>query len=276
MKKVVNCNSKNELIKTLKGYLKRLDQSHDTACLNDLFQELLLFQVSMDDLFDDYDQGLLKTDYILTIPEEESTLYYLLLHFSPGQGYDTTKKLLEACIQTIEDTLIEPQGERLTEDDIMDALKILEEKYSYGSYLLFDMPLPILMMEYSYSELMLAYLSRRTEKDTLEDAMIIFYGHDDCEISQKHALLHEFGHVLHSRITGTSDTIPESFHKIGKEVCIEYERLSLTGQAELFAECFSIAAANSDPEYMDNSLSLSDEAIEKLEKYFSELITMRG
>ena len=77
---------------------------------------------------------------------------------------------------------------------------------------------------------------------------ICMYRMQSEEVNPIHVLLHELGHLLHIKVTGTLTEIPKSFVGHLLNLGIECSKLTATQLQELFADTFMLAVINKHPE----------------------------
>ena len=77
---------------------------------------------------------------------------------------------------------------------------------------------------------------------------ICMYRMQSEEVRPIHVLLHELGHLLHIKVTGTLTEIPKSFVGHLLSLGIECSKLTAAQLQELFADTFMLAVINKHPE----------------------------
>ena len=155
----------------------------------------------------------------------------------------------------------------LTPESAVNVLNRVCEVFPYAEKVIGNNPIEILLIEAQQE-------SRNGESTAIftpagmHGSICIYQLQDDCTAEPEHILLHELGHLLHMRATGTITDIPASFVDYLSQLGTDCSKLTTSQLQEAFADTFMLAvisqtSAASDP--------LPQIAAEVKQKYFQHI-----
>ncbi|WP_308588782.1 hypothetical protein [uncultured Oscillibacter sp.] len=272
------CKTVPQVIRALEKLLTLLSgsESKATRAINKLQKGLFLLNEEFDDVFSDYDAGILEDQDTIMFFNGDAIRYQLLLSLPMIGEIDDYKKAIENLLEMFSHFIGNNNGMFLVPMEIDETIKYLEEKIGFSSKITYNTPIPILMWtDYSSDLYYMAYMAQTPEHQITREAIAVYCGHDKKSCAAlRYSLLHEFGHLIHTRFTKEADMVPETFHSLGQSMLPCYSDLTPHERTEFFADCFATAMAYDwRAEYRTGSLPLPAEQIEQLKTYFSELIS---
>ena len=128
----------------------------------------------------------------------------------------------------------------LTPESVNLVLERVNEVFPYAKTAIGDNPLEILLIESQHE-------SRNGESTAIftptgmHGSICIYQLHDDCTAEPEHILLHELGHLLHMRATGTITDVPASFIDYLAQLGTDCSKLTTAQLQEIFADTFMLA-----------------------------------
>ena len=134
----------------------------------------------------------------------------------------------------------------LTEGDVTAVFQVVDALFSYSQKVLNKHPVDILLIDAQHE-----YLNGETSAVFTAEGMqgcICMYRMQNEDNIPIHVLLHELGHLLHIKVTGTLTEIPKSFMGHLLSLGIDYSKLAAAQLQELFADTFMLAVINEHPE----------------------------
>lgn len=134
----------------------------------------------------------------------------------------------------------------LTEDGVATVFQMVDALFFYSQKVLDKHPVDILLIDAQHE-----CLNGETSAVFTTGGMqgcICMYRMQSAEINPIHVLLHELGHLLHIKATGTLTEIPASFVGYLLSLGIDCSRLTTAQLQELFADTFMLAVINKHPE----------------------------
>ena len=134
----------------------------------------------------------------------------------------------------------------LTEDDVATVLQMVDALFSYSRKVLDKHPADILLIDAQHE-----CLNGETSSVFTAEGMqgcICMYRMQNEDIIPIHVLLHELGHLLHIKVTGTLTNIPDSFKNHLLRLGIDRRTLTTEQLRELFADTFMLAVVCRQPE----------------------------
>ena len=134
----------------------------------------------------------------------------------------------------------------LAEVDVAAVFQMVDTLFSYSQKILGTHPVDILLVDAQHER-----LNGETSAVFTAEGMrgcICMYRMQSAEVNPIHVLLHELGHLLHIKATGTLTETPASFVEHLLSLGIDCSKLAATQLQELFADTFMLAAVNKHPE----------------------------
>lgn len=209
-----------------------------------------------------------KKPYVILKGKKAITGFLWLIWPHTGNG-DERMKELEAQWKIMNLTMRRTNsGDRLTPEKIDWLMQHIENKFSYCSKILENRYLKILLINNSTIDFNSFVLTRRLSTGELDDAVILTYPRPMFPYHQEMTLYHELGHILHIRLTDSSDKIPKCFqdgiHCPDKD------------PKEIFAEYFSASALFGTGLEAENQLSDMHKNNRSSSEYFFNLLINRS
>lgn len=130
----------------------------------------------------------------------------------------------------------------LTEGDVAKVFQMVEALFSYSQKVMDVHPVDILLIEAQHER-----LNGETSAVFIVEGMqgyICIYQVQNEEVNPIHVLLHELGHLLHIKLTGTLTGIPKSFVGHLLSLGMDCSKLTTAQLQELFADTFMLAVVN--------------------------------
>lgn len=128
----------------------------------------------------------------------------------------------------------------LTPESVNLVLERVNEVFPYAKTAIGDNPLEILLIEFQHE-------SRNGESTAIftptrmHGSICIYQLQDDCTAEPEHILLHELGHLIHMRATGTITDVPASFIDYLSQLGTDCSKLTTAQLQEIFADTFMLA-----------------------------------
>ena len=128
----------------------------------------------------------------------------------------------------------------LTPESVNIILERVNEVFPYAKTVIGDNPLEILLIESQHE-------SRNGESTAIftsngmQGNICIYQLQDNCVAAPEHILLHELGHLLHMRVTGTITDVPASFIDYLSQLGTDCNELTTAQLQEVFADTFMLA-----------------------------------
>jgi len=262
----------HELADNLEYFVEYAKTTPDKkTALSNLYKYIFTFKMHLEEL-DDYDDDE-GYDPWMIFDSNLAVNIYLEFHWPYGKEVDKAIKRLDGLVHEIRDSIIIPQGTILSSIEIEQIMDFLETKYSFCSKLLSHMPLHIVSLEHSCKYCHSFYLSDISEHGFEKDILILTHTHDKYNMPQEYTLLHELGHLLHTRTMEKPDTVPASFKTVMEEVFIDEMNATPREIAEIFANSFAFAASkDSKYEHSDFGKALDDAQKDIVCTYFDDLM----
>ena len=102
---------------------------------------------------------------------------------------------------------------------------------------------------------------------------ICIYRMQSEEVNPIHVLLHELGHLLHIKATGTLTDVPDSFKEHLLGLGIDCRKLTTAQLRELFADTFMLAVVCRQPELGMPKPGFSERVLMACYTYIRSLLT---
>lgn len=128
----------------------------------------------------------------------------------------------------------------LTPESAVSVLNRVCKVFPYAKTVIGDNPLEILLIESQHE----SHNGESTAIFTptgMHGSFCIYQLQDDCTAEPEHILLHELGHLLHMRATGTITDVPASFIDYLFQLGTDCRKLSNEQLREVFADTFILA-----------------------------------
>jgi len=137
----------------------------------------------------------------------------------------------------------------LTEDGVTTVFQMVDALFYYSQKVLDKHPIDILLIDAQHER-----LNGETSAVFTAEGMqgcICMYRMQNEDIIPIHVLLHELGHLLHIKATGTLTEIPASFVGYLLSLGIDCSRLTVAQLQELFADTLLLAVISQTVEFED-------------------------
>lgn len=180
----------------------------------------------------------------------------------------------------INDTFTVPSGKQITNEQISAMSKLADRKFLIKERFLLDKPIDILLVNNTYRYANALYYINPNPDVVIKDLIVLTHVADD-KVCPEFALLHELGHMVHTRITQKRFVAPRSFEILHPVIfeytppdrSVPYTKWPKKWFAEWFAECFAIAVLHKTPySYLDYHTEISDEDKDFIKTYMTVLL----
>lgn len=135
----------------------------------------------------------------------------------------------------------------LTPESALSVLNRVCEMFPYAENVIGDNPIEILLIESQHE-------SRNGESTAIftlngmHGIICIYQLQGNCIAAPEHIFLHELGHLLHMRATGTITAVPASLIEYLSQLGTDCSELTTEQLQEVFADTFMLAVLNMCPE----------------------------
>ena len=133
-----------------------------------------------------------------------------------------------------------------TEDGVATVFQMVDALFSYSQKVLVKHPVDILLVDTQH-ECLNGETSAVFTAGEMQGCICLYQMQSE-EVNPIHVLLHELGHLLHIKATGTLTEIPKSFVGHLLSLGIDCSKLTAAQLQELFADTFMLAVVNKHPE----------------------------
>lgn len=157
----------------------------------------------------------------------------------------------------------------LTEDDVATVFQMVDVLFSYSPKVLAKHPVDILLIDAQHE-----CLNGEVSAVFTDGGMrccICIYRMQSERVDPIHVLLHELGHLLHIKATGTLTEVPASFAEHLLSMGIDCGNLTAAQLQELFADTFMLAVVSRYPELGVPEPGFSEKALAVCYKYIRAL-----
>jgi len=190
------------------------------------------------------------------LDDELAVNHYLYCCLSDSRHQEETVIFIKAYIDEIRSHIKNPQGARLSENDINKMMAYLEERFNFCERLFKSDQLRISLINNSFDNMNSVYRALKMGDGSIIHSVFITHEMKDFKYPQIYTLLHELGHVLHTAITREPLGIPDSFREI-QELMFRKSLGDTPWQlVEIFADCFVCAASAGTELESGNPLSI--------------------
>ena len=157
----------------------------------------------------------------------------------------------------------------LAEYDVAKVFQMVDTLFSYSQKVLDKHPIDILLINAQHEclngETSVVFTTERMR------GCICIYRMQSEEVRPIHVLLHELGHLLHIKLTGTLTEIPKSFVRHLLSLGIDCSKLTAAQLQELFADTFMLAVINKHSELETPGPNFSSKTLAHCYKYICTL-----
>lgn len=159
----------------------------------------------------------------------------------------------------------------LTPESVNLVLERVNEVFPYAKTAIGDNPLEILLIESQHE-------SRNGESTAIftptgmHGSICIYQLQDDCTAEPEHILLHELGHLLHMRATGTITDVPASFIDYLSQLGTDCSKLTTAQLQEVFADTFMLAVISQISVASNPLPQIAAEVKQKCFQYIDQLL----
>ena len=200
-----------------------------------------------------------------------SVLHFLLNYWNFASTATKNRVLIKSIIEKIRKEFCEVESVSTVNCTIFDILSMVEEKLGYSTNLLRDDEIKILNLDRKHHEWNCFYSATLVpEKELIDDYIIMTQMQEYATSSREFVLLHELGHLLHTRLTLQLSMVPASFGEAIEKIISR--PISDGEKAEMFADFFAFAVLWESSYEHDDYPELNDVAKKYLLPYFKHLI----
>ena len=160
----------------------------------------------------------------------------------------------------------------LTEEQVDMVFQMVDQIFRYTQKVSPAQPIEILLFDAQHET-----LNGETTAIFMPDGMrgcICIYRMREERLSPIPVLLHELGHLLHIRETGSMDQIPSSFRTYLRRLGAEPDALTMLQLQDVFADTFMLAVMSRYPELQTPIPGLSEQALNASYGYMSTHFSM--
>lgn len=159
----------------------------------------------------------------------------------------------------------------LTEEGVATAAQMVDALFSYSQKVLDKHPVDILLIDAQHECLNGETFAMFTAGGM--QSCICMYRMQSEEVNPIHVLLHELGHLLHIKATGTLTDVPDSFKEHLLGLGIDCRKLTTAQLRELFADTFMLAVVCRQPELGMPKPRFSERVLMACYTYIRSLLT---
>ena len=201
-----------------------------------------------------------------------AVLMHLANYWQMRTATEENQAALIKIIDNIRNTIVAPKSDMISHNAIDSVMEHIESKFSFTTKVL-KKPLRILQFNHSHIEWHSLYSARIYESGEIDDLVILLCSMCNTEFDPAFTLLHELGHVLHTRITRKLMVPPESFDAVIHRMFFKKPFESDWEKSELFADCFAIASSHDCALIQRNPYNfIAEEDVTLLQYYMQYLI----
>ena len=229
--------------------------------------EVLYHQITAVAFFAESEQYLVYEIY----NSKDSVSHFLLNYWSLASTASENSLILKGVVKKIRSEFCEVESVSSVNGTIFDILSIVEEKLGYSTNLLRDDKIKILNLDCRHCEWNCFYSATLVpEKELIDDYIIMTQMQEYATSSREFVLLHELGHLLHTRLTLQLSVVPASFGEAIEKIISR--PISDGEKAEIFADFFASAALCESSYEHNDYPELNEVAKKYLLPYFKHLI----
>lgn len=204
-----------------------------------------------EDVAEDFAKYVLSVDvpYVSTLcchlySEENAVLLYAQLFFTYNRemGVDSAVELLAQHVDCFADS----QTPLLTKESAEKVMQMVCSLFPYAEKVIGDNPIDVLLIEAQHKFRNGESTAVFTKKG-MEGSICIYQLQENCTATPEHILLHELGHLLHIKTTGTLTDVPPGFREYLSQLGMDCSKLSKTQLQEVFADTFMLAVLCKHP-----------------------------
>lgn len=149
----------------------------------------------------------------------------------------------------------------LTEAAVADAFQKVTALFPYNEKVIGKRPVEIMLIGEQH-ESRNGESTALFEPEGMEGSICIYQLRDICTGTPEHILLHELGHLMHMKATGSLTGVPVCLKTYLSQMGIDCSRLSAEQQREIFADTFMLAVISKYPELGVPIPGISGKALE--------------
>lgn len=159
----------------------------------------------------------------------------------------------------------------LTPESALSVLNRVCEMFPYAEKVIGDNPIEILLIESQHE-------SRNGESTAIftfngmHGIICIYQLQGNCIAAPEHIFLHELGHLLHMRATGTITAVPASFIEYLSQLGTDCSELTTEQLQEVFADTFMLAVISQASAASAPLPQIAEEVKQKCFQYIGQLL----
>lgn len=198
---------------------------------------------------------------------------HLYLNWVYAKSPAKNRAELKRIADEIRKDFVPAENVQINEETIRASLDYLEQRYGFCTKLFAGHRLSILLPECGHKNYNSLCRTAELTDGSMHCSLYLFHVKKDCAASSEYVLIHELGHVLHTMLTGSCKTVPESFFAMAEQM---FRGLSTTYRdrvPEFFADCFAMGVMqDSEWEEFDPYTQIYAEDKRLFERYMRGLM----
>ena len=268
--KLSNCASLFELQDWLKNWQEALNNSN----AYNKFQFELLGEISA---FAEWKERYIRkaagNSYALFLEGKEAVTYFAYLSIACTDETELFRASIKSTLDRL--ALMKPTTNRqLTSNSIEDILFELEFQISFCNKLLTERPAVFLQFDCISSRELMAYMPRIVGGKVMDDPILVYQENPNRSGHLEYSLLHELGHLVHTRLQKKENCIPQSVCNLDLAIIENHPELAIELPRERFANYFAMSIGRMIEAYMPVvEYPLNEDEILLLINYFKGLFS---
>lgn len=158
----------------------------------------------------------------------------------------------------------------LTPDSAESVFQMVNALFPYSEIVTGSQPIDLMIIE-SQHEYRNGESTALFSDEGMKGCICIYQLQNHCNSTPEHVLLHELGHLLHMKVTGTLTEVPLSFKEYLCRLGTDCSRLSDKQLREIFADTFMLAVISQTDRFGDPLPQISIAAKQMCFRYIAQL-----
>ena len=232
MDKILNSNTLVDLAENIDQFLALQDKTSYAALYRALKERCT--QYALASLFDN------SARHYDTYTGNRCAVMHLYLNWAYTKSAKKNRAELERIANEIKNDFTPAENTQIRIDAIRSILDYLEQRYGSCTKFFSEHRLSILLPECGHKRYNSLCRTAELVDGSVSCSLYLFHIRKDCGASPEYILFHELGHVLHTMLTGSYNTVPESFFEMAEPMFSGLSTAYRDSAPEFFADCFAM------------------------------------
>lgn len=232
MDRILNSNTLADLAENINELLASKEKISFSALYRSVKEQYK--QYSLASLFDN------NARYYDIFCGNRCVVAHLYLNWPYTKSVAQNRATLKRIAEEIKKDFTTSKNIQISEESICSVLEYLELRYGFCTNLFAKHRLNILLPACGHMSYNSLCRTSELTDSSVRCSLYLLRHKKNCKVSPEYVLFHELGHVLHTMLTGSYNTVPDSFFDMAETMFPGLSTTYRNSAPEFFADCFAM------------------------------------